>query len=807
MTNDALQRVQELFAQALDLPPGERHSFLADACRDDSTVRAEVESLLRHDEQASGRFLGDPEGGDPIRGERSAGTTECVAAEPGATHAPSIEGYEIIRELHRGGQGVVYEAFERATKRRVAIKVLVEGTCAGKPARRRFEREIELVASLKHPNIVSVFHSGTTADGQQYCVMDYVRGRPLHEFVRARKLTLEKTLQLFATVCEAVNYAHQRGVMHRDLKPANVLVESNGNPKVLDFGLAKMVGGPEQTLVSLTGHIVGTLPYMSPEQVRGNPDEIDTRTDVYSLGVILYEILTGQYPYPVVGQMGDVLHHIAETPPAPPSRRWRRDSGVTERTSRRMRAGQCPVDDEVETIVLRSLAKDRERRYQGAGELARDLGHYLAGEPIDAKRDSALYMLKTSLRRYRLPVAVTAAFIALLAIGVCVISWLYVGLNDAWEKNRRLETTIRAQQRLLGAELPSQPDELDRPADPIRVAEVASLVKLIEAGDAAGALTAASRSLDREPANALLLASRGFASLRLYESTRSDDDLNRAIADYQEVADRDPRFRPVSHEGIGTAYFLRARARNDAGDRNTAVGDHEKAADDYRRAAEGYQEAIDEYTEALELQPNFPRAYSNRGHAYFNTGDYASAASDYKAAVSAGPAALGKHVSDAWRTCLNYGAALRLLNETRAAVVPLEWAVQAQPQDGYLDIALGLVYLDVGRTEDADAAFEAAERKQGSEEWYGRVARCLRGDLSADDLVATAAEEPGEACEAYYYAAEAFARDGERERARDSFEKCVSTCEDAGRRRYYEYRWARWRLNPSGRREGAVSNR
>lgn len=429
-TSERHKRISDLFLAVCELRPKERAAYLDEACAGDARLRAEVEVLLAQD-SAEGGFLKTSAGremagtGEHRKPSGPQTPLEVTLDSEGNRSKPSIriEGYDIVRELHRGGQGVVYQAIEKATKRKVAIKVLIEGPYASKTARKRFEREIELVAQLKHPNIISIFHSGETPEGMRYCVMDYIRGVPLDRYVHENHLPLEDRLKVFSTLCDAVQYAHQKGVIHRDLKPSNILVDSAGNPKVLDFGLAKVLAAPVETVVSLSQQVIGTLPYMSPEQARGNPDDIDTRTDIYALGIILYEILTGHYPYPVAGQMAEVLRHIAETPPTPPSRQWTPDSGVTERTSKHLRAGKCPIDDDLQTVVLKTLAKERERRYQSAGELAKDIQHYLADEAIDAKRDSGWYVFRKSIHRHQAKVAVAAAFVVLVGAFGSYIRW------------------------------------------------------------------------------------------------------------------------------------------------------------------------------------------------------------------------------------------------------------------------------------------------------------------------------------------------------------------------------------------------
>ncbi len=325
----------------------------------------------------------------------------------------AFPGYTLIRELSRGGQGVVYQALQTSTKRKVALKMLLAGNFAPEVSHKRFQREIELVAQLDHPNIVSVFDADSTRDGHRFFAMDYIRGRTLTDHLHESKAGLRATLELFTAICEAVNYAHQRGIIHRDLKPSNILVDSNGDPKILDFGLAKLQSAPAQTLVSMSHQFLGTLPYMSPEQVRGNPDLMDVRTDVYALGILLFHCLTKRFPYRINDEPPKVINNILNAAPKRPSE-FRRD-----------------LNHEIDTVVAKCLAKERDRRYANAGEIAEDLRRYLDGRPILAKRDSIAYVLRTRARTavHRHP-AVSLAGAAVLAALVGIV--LLQPFVDRW---------------------------------------------------------------------------------------------------------------------------------------------------------------------------------------------------------------------------------------------------------------------------------------------------------------------------------------------------------------------------------------
>jgi WD40 repeat protein/serine/threonine protein kinase len=327
-----------------------------------------------------------------------------------------LPGYSLVREIARGGQGIVYEGVQTSTRRRVAVKIIDAGR-RGVRSRRRIEREAEIVAGLRHPNIVTVYHSTPMDDGRYALAMEYIDGVPIDAWSRsldesgprdrdACRDAVRAKLRAMIGVCDAVQYAHQNGVIHRDLKPANVLVDRDGTPRVVDFGIARRLAAAPA--ITRTGAFAGTLAYASPEQVSGSADAVDTRSDVYSLGLILYELLTMRRPYDTEGSLTGAIANITTRDPAP--------LGNIE-------PGGAPAGAELEAIVRRAMAKERDRRYQTAGALAADLQNYLDGRLVDARRESSTYILRKTLVRHRVPVTIAAAFVVLLAALAVSTAW------------------------------------------------------------------------------------------------------------------------------------------------------------------------------------------------------------------------------------------------------------------------------------------------------------------------------------------------------------------------------------------------
>ena len=340
----------------------------------------------------------------------------------------AIPGYRILEEIHRGGQGVVYQAIQESTRRKIAIKVLKQGPFADRIELARFEREVDVLSRLNDPHIVAIHDRGLT-DGHAYYVMDYVAGKALDAYVTGAEISTDEILTLFAKICDAVNVAHLRGVIHRDLKPGNIRIDMEGEPRILDFGLAKLeeevAGGSSAQGMTITGQFVGSLPWASPEQAEGEPESLDIRTDVYSLGVILYQLLTNHFPYPVTGRVIDVARHITQTSPERPSSIHR------------------SIDSELELIVLKCLAKEPLQRYQSAGELARDLRLYLADQPILATPPSAAYRLRKFVRRNR--GAVIAGSMAVLVLLVATGLSIAFGLSAVRQRAATESALLRAQ--------------------------------------------------------------------------------------------------------------------------------------------------------------------------------------------------------------------------------------------------------------------------------------------------------------------------------------------------------------------------
>ncbi|HEY1376274.1 MAG TPA: serine/threonine-protein kinase, partial [Gemmataceae bacterium] len=456
-------RANDLFLRAAEIEsPEERRAFLDRECGD-AALRREVEALLAASAKAVG-FLSEPAVGDPLRGYPANGTAafEPMPEAPGTVVGP----YKLLQQIGEGGFGVVYMAEQgRPVRRLVALKVIKPGMDTA-AVLARFEAERQALALMDHPNIAKVLDAGATDSGRPYFVMELVKGVPVTEFCDRNHLPPEQRLKLFVDVCHAIQHAHHKGVIHRDVKPTNVLVTlHDGVPvvKVIDFGVAKATAQKltEKTLFTAYGQMVGTPPYMSPEQAEMSGLDVDTRSDVYSLGVLLYELLTGTTPLEGkrLRQAGyaEMQRLIREEDPPRPSTRL---SALGE--SATVLAGNRGTDPkhlarllagDLDWVVMKALEKDRTRRYDTPGTFADDVARYLRREAVLARPPSAAYRLRKFAQRNRAAVLTAAAVAAALLLGTAVATWQAVRATAAERDARAARDAAEAERdRAVDAE-------------------------------------------------------------------------------------------------------------------------------------------------------------------------------------------------------------------------------------------------------------------------------------------------------------------------------------------------------------------
>ncbi len=762
-------------------------------------------------------------------------------AEPvvGLAAGTEVRGYRIIGEIGRGGMGVVYEAEQQEPRRRVALKVL-RRLDTDEYHVKLFRREIQSLARLSHPTVATIYEAGRTTEGQYFFTMERISGPPLDLYVREHNLTLHARLELLLRIAEGVHYAHRQGVVHRDLKPSNIVIDAEGHPKILDFGLARLAD-PDQSLAAVTtepGRMLGTLAYMSPEQVNGRPDETDARSDVYALGVVLYELLTGRLPYVLAQRRPhEVARAICEQDPRPP--------GTIDRQLR----------GDLETIMTKALAKVRTRRYQTAAELAEDIRRYLRGDPILARRPSRLYLVRKRLIRHRVVVA------AVLVAGTFGLIGLWGGV---WSKDRALE---RAQARELAAARQAALSTLGELEDGTRRIE-----ELL-----AGAELAWKRHAELPEVQLAWARTRYRAALELGDNALIDQVVDR-LADgmlnsaapwacrallseirpqaifLQTVPVREP---PDTAE----AWYLRSFATLDiqrardcalealqrdpehllarerlahlhlrAGDGNLALGAAQELIDrgcnpiawlQFQGRAllrmGRHQEAYEHLRRAAELDPTSPSPHRLRGLAHLCLREYEQSIEDYTTAA-------GLHNPPSLWECYQRATPLWITGRTSEAAEDYQFARERRGHVSLADVRLVLVLQDqarrcrsAGRPEEAERSLlraqevlAVARREASPGSWCARILACLAGAGSPDELVQSINPDgPARACEAYYYAGEACLLRDDTPSACLWFQRCVDTgivldpnsnCTDP----MNEYHLALWRLDLCASEQAAL---
>lgn len=734
MSPETRREIERIFNEVVDEPPARQAELIEQRCGSRHALRSEVQRLLRASDEVMGDFM-------HVATLDASGPDGSPGAD-GGLKLDRVGRYRIESQIGEGGMGLVYAARQESPDRSVALKLLRPGLVS--PALvRRFQHEVQALAALQHPNIAHIYEAGTielaAGDGcfeQPYFAMELIRGEPLTEYVRRRSLGIRQRLALLIEVCDAVQHAHQKGVIHRDLKPANILVDGSGRPKVLDFGVARVATADIEARTQHTGagQLIGTLAYMSPEQLAGEPQQVDTRSDVYSLGVIAFELLAGRLPYDLSGKpLGASVRMLTENPPA--------RLGAVSRICR----------GDLDAIVAKALERDPVRRYPSAHALSEDMRRHLRREPIAARPPSAVYQLGRFAQRNKALVGGLAAALVALILGLVGTGYglhrAATALAQANERSQQLDDVVRFQASQLGEIDVSRMGVWLRSAllDEIRSAKQRSRLEpdAIEAQmsatddllDGASFTNLALRMLDQNVFERALNAigaefpDQPLVRARLLHTTadtlRNLGMLERAIVPQEEVL-------RIWRETLGSDDQNTLGALNNLGHILHRIGRLEEAEAHLREAVDGYRRTLGEdhpetlsatsnlgallrdlrrteeaeqlYIETMERRerllgrdhPSTLTSYNNVGTMLASQGKRAESLAYHRSALEGRRRALGAENPDTLTSIMNLGITLVLQGNFEEAEPLLEEAVQTSRRvlgDDHPDTLAALFYL------------------------------------------------------------------------------------------------------------------